>query len=129
MRKIVSILFFLIPTIVFSQQMNIISFNIRYNTPNDGVNAWPNRKEMATDLLRFHEADIFGLQEALHEQILDVENALPEYGWFGVAEMMVKKEGNFLQFSIGNQLLLLSGTGPTGYRKPLTNQVRDGMQH
>jgi endonuclease/exonuclease/phosphatase family metal-dependent hydrolase len=95
MKKAVSIILFFIPFALFSQQMNIISFNIRYNTPNDGINAWPNRIEMATGLLRFHEADIFGLQEALHEQILDIERALPEYAWFGVGRDDGDKEGEF----------------------------------
>ena len=62
MKKILSIVLLLTPTILFSQQMNIISFNIRYNTPNDGVNAWPNRIEMVTGLLRLHGIDIFGLE-------------------------------------------------------------------
>ncbi len=26
--------------------INVATYNLRYNTPNDGVNAWPNRKEM-----------------------------------------------------------------------------------
>lgn len=95
MKKILGILLFLIPATLFSQQMNIVSFNIRFNTPNDGVNAWPNRIEMASGLLRFHEADIFGLQEALHGQILDVQKELPEYEWFGVGRDDGEKGGEF----------------------------------
>ncbi len=95
MRKIVCIILLLIPVTLLSQQMNIITFNIRYNTPNDGINAWPNRVEMATGLLRFHEPDIFGLQEALHGQILDVQKEFPEYEWFGVGREDGKEEGEF----------------------------------
>jgi endonuclease/exonuclease/phosphatase family metal-dependent hydrolase len=95
MKKIVWLILFLIPISLFSQEMNIISFNIRYNTSNDGENAWPNRIEMVTGLLRFHDADIFGLQEALHGQILDVENNLPEFKWFGVGRDDGKKAGEF----------------------------------
>jgi endonuclease/exonuclease/phosphatase family metal-dependent hydrolase len=75
--------------------MNIISFNIRYNTANDGINAWPNRVEMVTGLLRFHEADIFGLQEALFEQIDDIENKLGNYRWIGVGRDDGEKKGEF----------------------------------
>jgi endonuclease/exonuclease/phosphatase family metal-dependent hydrolase len=95
MKKIASILLLLIPTALFSQQMNIVSFNIRFNTPNDGVNAWPNRIEMVGGLLQFHEADIFGLQEALHGQILDVQNQLPGYEWFGVGRDDGEKGGEY----------------------------------
>jgi len=86
---------FLIPATLFSQQMNIISYNIRLNTASDGVNAWPNRIEMVNGLLRFHEADIFGLQEALYDQIQDIEKGLPEYEWFGVGRDDGEKAGEF----------------------------------
>jgi len=84
MKKLIVILLLVIPATLIAQQMNIISFNIRYNNPGDGVNAWPNRIEMVNGLLKFHEPDIFGLQEALHEQILDIKKGLPNYEWFGV---------------------------------------------
>ncbi|HDR51337.1 MAG TPA: endonuclease/exonuclease/phosphatase family protein [Mariniphaga anaerophila] len=95
MKKIVCILLFLIPATLFSQQMNIISYNIRLNTASDGENAWPNRIEMVNSLLRFHEADIFGLQEALYDQIQDIEKGLPEYEWFGVGRDDGEKAGEF----------------------------------
>ena len=48
--------------------MNVASFNIRMDTPNDGENAWPHRKELAKALIRFHDFDIFGVQEAFRSQ-------------------------------------------------------------
>lgn len=112
MKKILGILLFLIPATLFSQQMNIVSFNIRFNTPNDGVNAWPNRIEMASGLLRFHEADIFGLQEALHGQILDIHKELPEYEWFGVGRDDGEKGGEFspLFYKKSKFILIENGT-------------------
>lgn len=80
---------------IFAQQINVVSFNIRYNTPNDGKNAWPNRIEMACGLLQFHDIDIFGLQEALYEQIIDIEKAMPNHKWFGVGRDDGKKAGEF----------------------------------
>lgn len=95
MKKIVSILLLLIPAALFSQQMNIVSYNIRLNTASDGENAWPNRIEMVTGLLQFHEAEIFGLQEALYDQIQDIEKGLPDYEWFGVGRDDGEKAGEF----------------------------------
>lgn len=95
MRKMVFLLLLIIPSALYAQQMNIISFNIRYNTPNDGINAWPNRIEMVTGLLRFYDAGIFGLQEALYGQIIDIENRLPGYAWIGVGRDDGNKEGEF----------------------------------
>ena len=34
-------------------------------------------------MVRFHGADVVGLQEALRTQIADLEAALPRFGWFG----------------------------------------------
>lgn len=95
MKKLVVILLLVIPATLIAQQMNIISFNIRYNNPGDEINAWPKRIEMVNGLLQFHEPDIFGLQEALHEQILDIKKELPNYEWFGVGRDDGNKAGEF----------------------------------
>ena len=102
----------LVPATLFSQQMNIITYNIRYNNPGDGINAWPNRIEMVTGLLQFHDPDIFGLQEALYEQINDVQKNLPEYEWFGVGRDDGKKAGEFspVFFKKSKFILLKHGT-------------------
>ena len=58
------------------------SYNLRLNTPKDGINAWPNRKEAVKSLIRFHEFDIFGTQEGYIEQLNDVAE-LEEYSFTG----------------------------------------------
>lgn len=107
MKKIIILIFIVLPATLFAQQMNIVSFNIRYNTPNDGVNAWPNRIEMVTGLLQFHEADIFGLQEALYGQITDIEKAMPNHKWFGVGRDDGKKRGEFSPIFYDNTKFIL----------------------
>jgi len=62
--------------------INIASYNLRYNTPNDGINAWPNRKENVKELIKFHEFEIFGVQEALVDQLKDVAG-LTEFTYIG----------------------------------------------
>ncbi|MHA4738829.1 endonuclease/exonuclease/phosphatase family protein [Dyadobacter sp. MSC1_007] len=77
--------FLTISTASFAQKtttINVGSYNLRYNTPNDGINAWPNRKENVKGLIRFHEFDIFGVQEALIGQLKDVAE-LPEFAFIG----------------------------------------------
>lgn len=112
MKKFIFLILILIPATLFSQQMNVITFNIRYNTLNDGVNAWPNRIEMVTGLLKFHEADLFGLQEALHEQILDVQKNMPDFEWFGVGRDDGEKGGEFspIFYNKSKFILIESGT-------------------
>ena len=73
----------------------VMSFNIRYDTPNDGENAWPHRKDMAASVIRFHDADFAGLQEALLGQIEDLAARLPGYQWIGVGRTDGKSEGEF----------------------------------
>ncbi|HEV7347825.1 endonuclease/exonuclease/phosphatase family protein [Telluribacter sp.] len=60
----------------------VATYNLRYNTPNDGVNAWPNRKENVKALIRYHEFDIFGTQEVLRGQLEDVAE-LKEFAFLG----------------------------------------------
>jgi endonuclease/exonuclease/phosphatase family metal-dependent hydrolase len=112
MKKLLVFILLLAPATLFSQQMNIITYNIRYNNPGDGVNAWPNRIEMVSGLLRFHDPDIFGLQEALYGQINDVQKNLPEYEWFGVGRDDGEKAGEFspIFFKKSKFILLKHGT-------------------
>lgn len=111
MKKLLIVIVLLLPISIFAQQMNIMSFNIRYNNKNDGINAWPNRIEMVNSLLKFHEPDIFGLQEALHEQIMDIENGLLGYEWFGVGRDDGITRGEFspIFFNKAKFILIESG--------------------
>lgn len=62
--------------------LKVASYNLRYNTPNDGVNAWPNRKEQVKALINYHEFDIFGVQEALRGQLNDLAES-DEFAFIG----------------------------------------------
>ena len=39
------------------EPIKAISYNIRYNNPNDGINVWKNRRETVTELLNEQNAD------------------------------------------------------------------------
>jgi len=78
-----------------NNNIQVMSFNIRYNSPSDGKNAWPNRKQMVAQTIRFHKVDIIGVQEALYNQILDLQSLLPEYDWRGVGRDDGQKKGEF----------------------------------
>jgi endonuclease/exonuclease/phosphatase family metal-dependent hydrolase len=73
----------------------IISFNIRYNTPADSLNPWSYRKNRVASLIKYHKADICGLQEVLKDQLADLERLLPEYKWCGVGRDDGKDAGEF----------------------------------
>ncbi len=48
--------------------LNVMTYNVRYSTEKDGVNAWSKRKDNVKALVKFHDVDIFCAQEALAEQ-------------------------------------------------------------
>lgn len=80
------ILALLIPVSLLAQTLTVASYNIRYQNADDNKkgNAWRDRCQPLCDQIRWEHPDIFGAQEVLHPQLLDIESALPEYKWIGV---------------------------------------------
>jgi len=76
--------------------LRIMTFNIRLNIASDGINAWPKRKEMVVSMIRFHKVDIFGIQEALFNQVQDLSEELSDYKWIGIGRDDGKKGGEFM---------------------------------
>ena len=75
--------------------LRVMSFNIRYDEPRDGENAWVNRKRRVADVIRFHKADLVGVQEALIGQLEDLEKLIPGFGRCGVGRTDGKLGGEF----------------------------------
>lgn len=72
-----------------------MTFNIRYATPNDGLNQWENRKEHVAETISYYETDICGLQEATEPQVLFLADKLKAYKWVGVGRDDGKAGGEF----------------------------------
>ena len=80
----------------FSQQkINVMTFNIRLETVQDGENQWSKRKENLSSMLEFYEADICGMQEVLVGQLRDLTTLLPDYAYVGVGRDDGKEAGEF----------------------------------
>ncbi|MBX3276815.1 MAG: endonuclease/exonuclease/phosphatase family protein [Acidobacteria bacterium] len=99
-RFLLLVLILAVPALTASAQsgaarLRVMTFNIRYDNPRDGENAWPNRKEMVAGMIRFHGADLVGVQEALRRQLDDLATLLPEYAWYGVGRDDGKDKGEF----------------------------------
>ena len=75
--------------------VNIMSFNIRYDNPEDSLDNWKYRKDRAANAIRFYDADIVGTQEVLHNQLEDLKQRLPEYGVIGVGREDGKEKGEY----------------------------------
>ncbi|GHV65617.1 endonuclease [Bacteroidia bacterium] len=72
-----------------------MSFNVRYDNPEDGDNAWENRKDLAAQIVTDYQADIVGTQEVLYKQLLDIAARLPKYAYIGVGRGDGEKGGEF----------------------------------
>jgi endonuclease/exonuclease/phosphatase family metal-dependent hydrolase len=75
--------------------LTVMSFNIRYGTANDGDNHWLKRREQLFALLRQQQADVIGLQEALHGQIEEILRAVPGYAYVGVGRSDGRQAGEY----------------------------------
>src|SRR5215203_2899372 len=92
--------------------LRVMTFNIRYDNPADGVNAWPNRKDWVASLVRFHGADVVGVQEALAHMLTDLDTRLPGFARVGVGRTDGRTKGEFsaILYRTNRLALLDSGT-------------------
>lgn len=93
MKKILFslMMLFIFGASIMAQSLKLMSYNIRFDNPNDGENAWSNRKEYWVSQLSFYEPDIFGIQEALPNQVLDIAALLPNYSYVGIGRDGISK--------------------------------------
>ncbi len=85
-------------TTIYSQlndSINVISFNIRYDNPDDGTERWECRKESVLLLIDKFKPDIIGIQEALYNQVEYLSENLKQYNYTGVGRDDGKEEGEF----------------------------------
>jgi endonuclease/exonuclease/phosphatase family metal-dependent hydrolase len=76
-----------------AQSFKVASFNIRYDNPRDSGNLWVNRAPVVANLIRYHDFDVLGVQEALINQLNDISAALPQYARYGVGRDDGKEAG------------------------------------
>ena len=95
MKRSIIFIAFVIALISEAQDLNVMTFNIRYNTKNDSLNAWQYRKDKAASQILFHNVHILGVQEALHDQIMDLVQSLSQYKYVGVGRDDGKTKGEY----------------------------------
>jgi len=105
-----------------AQELKIATYNIRYNNPGDSLNTWKYRKEPLSNMIRFYDFDLFGVQEALSGQVKDLAE-LKDYGYVGVGRDDGKENGEFsaIFYKKDRLTLVKSGTfwlSPTDTEHP-----------
>ncbi|GAA3582417.1 endonuclease/exonuclease/phosphatase family protein [Snuella lapsa] len=72
-----------------------MSFNIRYDNPDDGKQNWHHRKENIVRMIHFYDLDIIGMQEVLVTQLDYLKKNLDQYNTVGVGREDGKDKGEF----------------------------------
>ena len=65
-------------------KLKIMTFNIRYDNPADGKNAFAGRRDMIIEFLRREKPDLVGFQEIVHVIRHSLAEALPEYVFLAI---------------------------------------------
>ena len=75
--------------------VRVMSFNIRYDNPADGPNAWPHRKDWVSEIVEAN-ADVVGMQEVVKNQLDDLRTRLTGFEFHGVGRDDGKEAGEFV---------------------------------
>tara|TARA_B100000945_G_scaffold233965_1_gene190256 strand:- start:317 stop:1183 length:867 start_codon:yes stop_codon:yes gene_type:complete len=78
-----------------SEPLQVMSFNIRFDNPRDGLDNWKFRATKVSAMFAKHDIGIAGLQEVKHHQLTWLKQALPDYGFVGVGRDDGKKKGEY----------------------------------
>ncbi len=107
---IFSLLFWVDP--IFSQNIKVITYNIRYSNPSDSLNYWEYRKNELVDFLARENAQIIGLQEVLLNQLQFIKANLVGFQQVGVGRADGINGGEFSPIFVDTAqfIILESGT-------------------
>jgi endonuclease/exonuclease/phosphatase family metal-dependent hydrolase len=75
--------------------LRVMTFNLRLDLASDGPNAWPHRRDWVAALIRFHGADVVGVQEALAHMLTDLDTRLSGFARVGVGRADGRSGGEF----------------------------------
>lgn len=78
-----------------AQDLSVMTYNIKLDYPKEGDNNWTNRKPFFINLIKFHKPDILGVQEAMPNQMKDMDSLLTQYNFVGVGRDDGKDEGEY----------------------------------
>lgn len=94
---LITLLFIGIPfqNIKSQSMLKVMTFNIRYDNPGDGENAWGVRKDQLVNQVSFYEPDIMGIQEGLSHQVHYIDDNIDYLGYVGVGRDDGKEKGEF----------------------------------
>ena len=114
MRYILLTFLFLSTSSFFKKNndLKILSYNIRYDNPDDGINKWEKRKGTIINYIKTNAPEIIGMQEVLNNQLIDLQSSLNEYKTVGVGREDGKTKGEYspILFKTSKLKLIKSNT-------------------
>jgi endonuclease/exonuclease/phosphatase family metal-dependent hydrolase len=90
-KIITSVFFLLISLFLNAQTLKVMTYNIRLDVASDRENDWNHRKDYFTNQIKFYEPDIFGVQEARPNQVIDIATSLLQYDNVGIGREGIGK--------------------------------------
>ena len=92
--------------------LSVMTFNMRYDNPEDGQNNWRFRRERVAGVIKAQEVDVLGTQELLSNQFNDLSGLLTGYQGVGVGRLDGVESGEYCAvfFRKDRFTLLASGT-------------------
>jgi endonuclease/exonuclease/phosphatase family metal-dependent hydrolase len=88
-------LLFIIPICLVGQTTRIISYNIRYDCPTDGLNNWHLRKNELMNQINTLHPQILCIQEGLIYQVQYIDTCLKNFSYIGVGRDDGNNQGEF----------------------------------
>ena len=108
MKKVLLLTAFCFLAITLSSQtIKSMSFNIRYDNPEDGINRWDLRKDLVIKTIEDYSPDFIGIQEALDHQTKYIDDKLSGYSFIGVGRDDGKTKGEYSPIFYKNELFNL----------------------
>lgn len=92
--------------------LSVMTFNMRYDNPEDGENNWRFRRERVAEVIKAQDVDVLGTQELLCNQFDDLSGLLTGYQGVGVGRLDGAESGEYCAvfFKKERFTLLDSGT-------------------
>ena len=92
--------------------LSVMTFNMRYDNPEDGQNNWRFRRERIAGVIKAQEVEVLGTQELLSNQFNDLSGLLTGYQGVGVGRLDGAESGEYCAvfFRKDRFTLLDSGT-------------------
>ena len=78
-----------------AQDLSVMTYNIKLDYPKEGENSWANRKPFLINQIKFYEPDVLGTQEAMPNQMKEMDNLLEDYSYVGVGRDDGKDSGEY----------------------------------